>query len=107
MNAVRQKNSIRWNAGCTPPDPPTQEGDMARESTEGARDRDGEDRTEPRRVIDPLGEARWEQVRGDEEGFRSGETTETHLDRRSAASPNTEDCGNDLTGGMGDPGGER
>jgi sporulation protein YlmC with PRC-barrel domain len=62
-------------------------------------------------VVDPLAEARWGQVRGDEEGIRSGETTETDLS--GADVPGDAGLGGDagaregITGGMGDPGGER
>jgi hypothetical protein len=70
-----------------------------------------EPRRDPPPLTDPLAEARWAQVRGDEDGIRNGGTTETRLDRKAATgegSPQAgEEGGSGITGGMGDPGGER
>jgi hypothetical protein len=72
------------------------------------------------RVVDPLAEARWEQVRGDEAGIRrewsggsapEGVTRPTEPGGSSGAAPSLDSdndiARNGLTGGMGDPGGER
>ena len=66
-------------------------------------------------VVDPLAEARWGQVRGDESGIRgewAGEapTTDTQYPDRSqddAGPGGTDSPPNVLTGDAGDPGGER
>jgi hypothetical protein len=65
-----------------------------------------------RPMVDPLAEARWGQVRGDEEGILNGDTTEVHpADDTGIAPPlpgaDTDPAIGGLTGGMGDPGGER
>lgn len=74
--------------------------------------------TERKKVTDPLADARWGQVRGDEAGIRAewdGRGAEVESETRPAAPVDDEDAGlgqgeearNRLTGEAGDPGGER
>lgn len=71
-----------------------------------------------KKVADPLADARWEQVRGDEEGMRAewdGRGDEVETGTSGHAPVDDEDAGlgqgsgarNRLTGDAGDPGGER